>query len=79
MAKPYKLRDGNGPGGSLRDAGGKYSYPTKPNPRPTEVYPGQMAMPIPARPSLQRDVMPARSPQDPFGPAVPTPKPSRLK
>lgn len=79
MAKPYKLRDGNGPGGSLRDAAGQYSYPTKPNPRPTEVYPGQQALPRPTQASLGRDVMPARSPQDQFGPAEKIPKATRLK
>lgn len=82
MAKPYKLRDGDGKGGnlgSLRDVRGNYSSPGKPNPRPTEVYPGQQANPIPATPSLQRDVIPARSPQKTFGPAPTPAKPSRLK
>ena len=82
MSKPYKLRDGNGQGGdvgALRDTRGTYSSPGKSNPRPTQVYPGQQANPVPTTPSLHRDVMPARSAQKVLGPATPTPKATRLK
>jgi hypothetical protein len=73
--KPFKLRDT--PGGNLRDTGGRYSMPGKPNPRPTEVYPGQQALPMPTRPSLGRDVMPPRGPLNTFGPAPSPRKPSK--
>lgn len=75
MAKPYKLRDGNGHG-NLREHTGRYSEAGKAAPRPTDVYPGLTAK-DPGPYPLQPDKVPSRSPQDTFGKPPVAPKPFR--